>query len=41
VNPPRISVSILDDEEHVFPELIRRVLAMLDALVPGRRVKPR
>lgn len=36
VNPPRISVAIpLHDEEHVFPELIGRVTAVLDGLPGG------
>ena len=36
MNPPRISIAIpLHDEEHVFPELIRRVSAVLDPLPGG------
>ena len=36
VNPPRISVAIpLHDEQHVLPELIRRVTAVLDGLPGG------
>lgn len=36
MSPPRISVAIaLHDEEHVFPELIRRVATVLDGLPGG------
>ena len=36
MNPPRISVAIpLHDEEHVFPELLRRLVAVLDSLPGG------